>query len=1488
MDFRILGPLEALDGARPVALGGRKRRAVLAALLLHPNETLSSERLIDELWGEQPPATALKTLQVHVSRLRKTLAPDVLVTREHGYQLQLEPDQLDASRFERLLDDGREALSAADPGKALTSLDTALSLWRGPALADFPYEPFAQAEIARLEDLRVAAVEQLIEAKLALGRHGEVIGQLERLVEEHPYREHLHAQLMLALYRADRQADALQAYQNARRQLVEELGIEPGARLRELEAAVLAQDESLAMEAPPEPPEPPETVAEPTSAAPAAEPQVGELPTGVVTFLMTDIEGSSALWDADPEAMAASLELHDELVIGTAEEYHGILLKSQGEGDSTLTVFPRASDAVSFAAALRRALDSVTWHGDIDLRVRIALHTGEAHERAGDYFGPALNRTARIRGLADGGLTLLSQATKEIVHEQLPPGLELVDLGVHELRDLSRPERVFELRPTGATTVSLPPSAREIRKTVSVLFTGVMYAVPELERVDAEARRRVSAHALAGIRTVLERHGATVEEYPGDALIAVFGVPLLHEDDALRAVRAAVELRQTLPKLAGEQAPTLGIALAARVGIATGEIVAGRATPAPLPATGETVNAARRLEELAEPDEILVDEATHRLIRDSVTDEPASLDGLRGEDAGAYRLGALRPEGTRRRGLASPLVGRSRQLSSLRTTYDAAARHRAPHLVTVLGAAGVGKSRLVEDFTRTLRADATVLCGRCLAYGEDITYWPLAELVRDLAGEGGGAARPELRAVLTAELAGEPKADVIADVLAEAIGLDDGGGYSLEKIFWAGRRLFEVLAQRRPLVVVFDDLQWAEPTFLDLIEHIAELARDSPLVVICMARPELLDDRPGWGGGKLNAASIMLEPLTREESRELVENLVAALTPDAAARIAAACEGHPLFAEELIAMLIEDGQLRIEDEHWKLVGVPGALPLPPTIQALLGARIDRLPEEERTLLTRASVEGHVFHREAARRLAPPALNTAVDRCLMSLVRRDMIRPERSSIGDDDAFRFRHILIRDAAYRSLPKEARADLHACYADWLESAAGSRVNEFEEILGYHLEQAHRFLTQLGRADDDTAALGARASQRLESAGRRALRRSDNAAGVSLLERAAALAAGDPNRQAALLPDVGGALIDAGRLADAQTVLAEAARAADDAGDERAAARALVHSRFLRLQLGEPAETAEASAAVDQVLPVFEAAGDERGLVSALRLRAWNHWIEARAEAAASAWEQAAEHARSGGLEHERTEILGWIASSQFFGPTPVAEAIRRCEAIRAEVQGNLLVVAEVLEPLAGLHAMEGRFDQARALLAQSDAAFHELGLTLNTAVSHHAAMVELLAGDPAAAERRLRQGYAALEEMGDKALLSTTAAFLGQALLAQHKHEEAGRFADLSAELAAGDDLLSQAIWRGVRAGILAQRGGLAEAERMARQAVALADRTDFLNHRAEALVVLADVLNRRGRGEPARTALEQALGLYEHKGNVVAALQLRAQLAPSARV
>ena len=1413
MEFRILGPLEALEGDQRVALGGSKRRAVLALLVLHPNETVSAERLIDELWGEAAPQTAAKTLQAHVSRLRKALpgagANGPIVTHAHGYELRVEPDGVDAHRFERLLSEARSELAADQPSSAATLLEAALALWRGPPLADLAYEPFAQAEIARLEDLRIAALEQLVEAKLALGRHTEVIGELEGLIEQHPYREGLRAQLMLALYRADRQADALQAYQDARNRLVEELGIEPGARLRSLESAILAHDPALS--------QPVVVAAAEPEPTPAASP---ELPSGVVTFMMTDIEGSSELWEADFEGMAAALQLHDGVIAGTVEESHGRVLKTKGEGDSTLSVFRRASDAVAAAAGLRRLLAETTWPPGMEPRVRIAVHTGEAHERDGDYFGPALNRAARLRALSRDGAVLLSHTTAEIVRERLPEGCVLVDFGRHELRGLSRPESVFELRPSVARLA-------ETRKTVTVLFACVV----DPDELDAEARRRVTARLLAAVHDVLERHGGAVREYPGEALMAVFGVPRLHEDDAARAVRAAGELEE----LAG---PRL------RIGIATGEVLAEVAPGGTPEVTGDAVNRAKRLEEQAEPGEVLLDERTRRLARERT-----------------QRLG-------------SPLVGREAQLDTLERTFRAAVDGRACHLVTVLGAAGVGKSRLVDEFTAGLGDEAIVLSGRCLPYGEGITYWPLAELVQDLPGG------------FAAEVADDPKAEAIVTALSDALGMGPSPGAASEKIFWAVRRLVEAVARRRPLVLVLDDLQWAEPTFLDLVEHVADLARDAPVVLLCMARPELLDSRAGWAGGKLNATSVLLQPLGAEHTAELVTNLLgdAAARDDAVARVGAASEGNPLFAEELLSMLIEEGLLAREAGEWTLRAA-GRLPVPPTIHALLAARLERLPDDERALLARVSVIGTAFNRDAARELAPAALLPAVDRSLTELVRRDVIRPDRTSVvdGDDDAFRFRHILIRDAAYSSLPKETRAELHGRFAGWVERVAGPRLTELEEIAGYHLEQAHRFLVELGAADADAPDLAARAADRLTSAGRRALARGDTGAGVGLLERAAALTDGDEDGRAALLPELGAALIEAGRLERAEEVLGDAGVAAEAAADERSAAHTYVQREFLRILRGESAGSAETENVVDEALPVFARAEDERGLSTALRLRAWGHWLAGRAEPATSAWEDAAEHASLAKAEHERIETLLWIASAMFFGPAPAPEGIRRCEAIRAEVEGSLRAVADVLQPLAGLHAMQGRFAEARELLAASEAAFEDLGLTLSSAVSHQAAMVELLAGDPVAAERKLRRGYDALHEMGDRSFLSSTAALLGQAVLAQGRAAEADELAATSAELGGAGDLSTQILWRVLRARVFAEGGELAPAEKLAREAVVLAERTDFSNQHADALAVLGGVHAKQGRMNDAQDAVAGALALFDRKGNTVAAERLRADLA-----
>ena len=503
----------------------------------------------------------------------------------------------------------------------------------------------------------------------------------------------------------------------------------------------------------------------------------------------------------------------------------------------------------------------------------------------------------------------------------------------------------------------------------------------------------------------------------------------------------------------------------------------------------------------------------------------------------------------------------------LETALSNVVRDRACHLLTVLGGAGVGKSRLVWEFAGGFAGDVTVLRGRCLPYGEGITYWPLAEIVREITRAEGRDPGEQSASAIAARLAGEEKAELIVERLGNALGLGGAGGATSEETFWAVRRLFEALARAGPLVIVVDDLHWAESTFLDLIEHVAKFSRDFPILLVCIARPELLDTRPGWGGDKLKATSIFLEPLSEAECRELISNLLdrAPLPPAAESRIAGAAEGNPLFAEELVAMLVDDALLTREGDHWVASSDLSELPVPSTIHALLAARLEGLPADERAILMTAAIEGAVFHRGAVGELRP-TLDTPLEDGLLALVSRDLIRPDTADFAGEKAFRFRHGLIRDAAYRSLPKNARADLHERYAAWLELTAGDRLREFEEIVGYHLEQAFQYRVALGPLDSRAALLAARASDRLEAAGRRALVRSDLPAAISLLERVSRLLPTDDPRRIALLAELGAALIERGRLAEAGRVLDEAERLAAAADDERLASHVLIQRQFLR----------------------------------------------------------------------------------------------------------------------------------------------------------------------------------------------------------------------------------------------------------------------------------------------------------------------------------
>jgi class 3 adenylate cyclase len=631
-----------------------------------------------------------------------------------------------------------------------------------------------------------------------------------------------------------------------------------------------------------------------------------------------------------------------------------------------------------------------------------------------------------------------------------------------------------------------------------VVFSDVTGSTALGERLDPESLRRVLARYFELASQVVERHGGAVEKFIGDAVMAVFGIPHVHEDDALRAVRAAAELGGALGELNAELERDFGTTLALRIGINTGEVVTG--TEERL-ATGDAVNVAARLEQAAEPGEILIGANTLGLVRDAVIAEgvpPLEAKG-KSEPLAAYRLVSVDTDAPAfaRRG-DTPMIGRDRQLKLLQNAFETAATERACHLVTVLGPAGVGKSRLVAEFMSSLDG-ATVVRGRCLSYGDGITYWPVVEVVKQIPDAEtlvDGAAAKALEAVL-----GE------GDVAATP-----------DEIAWAFRKLLEARAAEEPLVCIFDDIQWGEETFLELVEHIADLSRGAPILLLCMARPELLERRPAWAGGKLNTTTVSLEPLSETETDELIAGLLDGSMLDQGLndRIRRAAGGNPLFVEEMLAFVDRSSK-------------EAEIEVPPTIQALLAARLDQLDPSERHVLERGSIEGEIFHRGGVAALVQD--DTPVDGRLVALVRKDLVRPELSQLAGEDGYRFRHLLIRDAAYETLPKATRAELHERFASWLEER-GSDLVELDEIAGYHLEQAFRYRGELGPLTDTDLETGSRAGKLLARSGHRALGRGDRRAAASLLERADSLLPSPAPDHVRVLLDMGRAHTEVGGL--------------------------------------------------------------------------------------------------------------------------------------------------------------------------------------------------------------------------------------------------------------------------------------------------------------------------------------------------------------------
>ncbi len=1239
LPFRILGRLEIGEAEPRLPL---QARVLLGVLLLRAGEVVSAQRLADEIWSERPPASWVNALQVYASRIRKVLADGGVDAelRRHGpgYALDVPPETVDALVFERR---SRSAfvLVETDPAGAHALLRDALALWRGPVLDGLEFESLASVEIERLGEARLGALEQRLELDLVLGRQREIVGELEQLVSEHPFREGLWCKLVLALYRAGRQADALAECRRARRFLLDELGLEPGEELRELERAVLRHDPAIAAPTRTKPPD--------------RRPVAGGQARRPVTAVAVVIDATGV---ADRDA-----ELLDTLVAG--------------------------------------------WEEDV--------------------------------------------------------------------------------------------------------------------------------------RTVLETRGATIVESGAGVLLGVFGLAVAHEDDPLRACRAAVALAHALEVEEG-QLGDLGFAIA----VESGEILVGEGL---LP-RGGLIAAVQQL--AGQAGDIVLGPRVWPLVADGVH--------VRDEDGRRYLIGVARGAEAIPRNLARPLVGRVAELELLLRVFDRSLEARQASLLIVSGPAGIGKSRIAAELVASVEDRATVLRARCLPEEAGVALAPLADLARDLQVDRGR------RGLLSLVAAEDDPDEIVARFLAVA-DTEERVTSSREETDRAIRKVFEGLATERPLLLVVEDLHWAEPVFLDLLEQVA--GADSPLSIVCTTRPELLAERASWAAEQARWTTVAVGPLRDTECAELLTSL----RPDrfegrAHARIVGASGGNPLFLEQLAAM---------EAEWADGTGEP---PLPASLRGLLVARLDRLADEQRAVLENAAILPDPFSLTDLEALAPAS---SVDPTIEGLVEREFLR-----WGDAAAsLSFGHPLMRTTVYEMLPKRRRAELHERYATLAGAASGGGGTD--EVVGHHLERAFRYRVEITPTDPSLPELAGRARDLLAVAGRRRYEQGDVTTAVSLLTRARMSAISEADVPAGLLLDLGDALREAGRLDEAEVELRKAIAAAAATGNEVSEWRA--RSSLVRLLLQLPGHSIdEVRAPADRTLAELTRLGDAAGLASAWWVQGWLTWLECRAEETEHALATSIDWARRAGDTRLEAHGVNLYLGAALFGPMPVEQAVERCLEFRRRHHDRQRIVASSVRALAVLRAMQGQFDDARELVALDRAILSELGLHYQTAAATEAyGLVELLAGNPETAERTVRVGYEQLTRMADTNALPTIAALLGEALVALERYDEALAVTVEARQHADADDLGAQVQWRCAHAKALAWLGRDKTALRVARDAVRIASSTDFLNLHADALVALAEVDRLQARSADTVAALTQAAKLYAQKGNLVAGARANVALRAARR-
>ncbi|HEV3472474.1 MAG TPA: AAA family ATPase, partial [Actinomycetota bacterium] len=875
------------------------------------------------------------------------------------------------------------------------------------------------------------------------------------------------------------------------------------------------------------------------------------------------------------------------------------------------------------------------------------------------------------------------------------------------------------------------------------------------------------------------------------------------------------------------------------------------------------------------PGGIVVGADTHRLIYRSTTLTPLGEVELPGktEALAAFSIEDLH-DATGERGLDTPLVGRRRELEALERAFERVVEDRNCSLFTLLGAAGVGKSRLVREFVQRIEGRARVLRGRCLPYGDGITFWPVMEAVSEAAAISDRDSQEDALGKIMDLLGGHEDAKTITNLVGEALGLGQRTA-GQEEIFWAVRLLFETLASTDPLVIVFDDIHWAEETFLDLLDHLVDWTTDAPLFVVCLARQELIENRPTWGGGKVNSTSMLIDVLRDDEAQDLFGHVLGGDVTEVRDQLGPVLEasgGNPLFLEETIAMLVEDGALKKVDGRWRATKDIAGVSIPPTIHGLLAARIEQLSAGERQAIEVASVTGKVFSAQSVGHLLEEWEDSRL--LLQSLERKGLVRRDvASDFAGEEMYRFRHILIRDAAYNGIPKERRADLHESYAEWLIEVLGERVAEYDEVIGYHFEQAHLYHEELGSKPTEARH---RAAEHLGSGGRRALMRGDHRAARSLLTRALALAGMDPaSLQIAI--DLGDTLREEGQYDAACRVLSTAQEDARRRGDVAGEKLALLELEDTRLHSEPGRSTSDLIGLIQESIQTFEDIGYDLGLAYAYRALGFVHDTAGRSSESQEAVRKAIHHAQKAGDTYRTRSYQRVLMGSVSWGPIDLGALQRETEEFLADARANadLRSEARALGILATVFALRGDVDVGRRLIAEQKAIYDKVGMEVYLAWSaFESSAVELAAGDLDGAERELRAAAEILEAKEEGVVLPTILALLADTLF--EKGERDGRLAliERAETMAPEDDVLTHIKCRSVRAKLLAHESRFAEALERARSAVSLASATEYLDWHGYALQDLAMVAAAAGERAEANDALNQARDLFDRKGMKVA--------------